>query len=90
MTKIRSSANVFRDLIKAPDHAEMKSQHDAAPFVRRYGKTNGITEVRLAEIAGVEEREISKIVNFKLRDISLERLHAIVKKLKSLPIVENK
>ncbi len=90
MMKIKSSANVFRDLLKAPDHVELKAQHDAAAFIRRYGKMNGITHARLAEIADVEEREISKIVHFKLRDISLESLNAIVEKLKSLPIVENK
>jgi predicted XRE-type DNA-binding protein len=61
----------------------MKSQHDAAAFIRSYAKTNGITHARLAEITDVSEHEISKIVNFKLREISLERLHAIVAKLKA-------
>lgn len=79
--KIKESDNVFRDLLQAPDHAEMKAKHDAAAHIRRHMLKGEYSQESFAEICGLTQPQVSKIVNFKLRDFSIERLNAVLAKI---------
>jgi predicted XRE-type DNA-binding protein len=79
--KLEESDDVFRDLLQAPDHAEMKAKHDAAASIRRRMLAGEYSHERFSEICGLTPTELSKIVNFKLRDFSIERLTSVLARL---------
>lgn len=79
---MKQSDNVFRDLLKAPDHVEMKANHDAAACIRKIALERGMTASALAEILEMPEATVEKILVFKLRGISSENLQAAVTKMR--------
>lgn len=78
---LKKSENLFRDLLGAPDHAEMKAKHDAAAHIRRHMTAGSHSQARFAEICGLTQPQVSNIVNFKLRDFSIDRLNAVLARI---------
>lgn len=79
--EVKESDNVFRDLLQAPDHTEMKAKHDAAARIRRQMLKGEYSQESFAEICGLEPREISRIVHFKLGDFSIDLLNSVLTKI---------
>lgn len=78
---LKSSDNLFRDLLKAENHVELKAKHDAAAYIRKYMINKNLAQSDLATLCGLTQPQVSKIVNFKLRDFSIDRLNAVLEKI---------
>gem|GEM_PF-3428621 len=81
MTPLKRSENLFRDLLKSPDHEALKAKHEAAAFVRGYMLSHGLAQAELAERCGLTQPQVSQIVNFKLRNFSIDRLNDVLAKI---------
>lgn len=68
-----SSGNVFADL-GLEDADELLAKTELAISLKQTIKQRGITQKRAAELMGESEANVSRIVNLKLDDFSLERL----------------
>lgn len=72
---LRSSANLFRDLLNAENHVELKAKHDAAAFIRKYLTDGKITPGDLSDLCGLTPTQVSKIVGFRLQGFSIDELN---------------
>jgi len=80
-TEMKQSDNLFRDLLGAPDHLELKAKNDAAASIRKIAIDRGLTATALAETLEMPAATIEKILAFKLRGISRESLETAAGKL---------
>jgi predicted XRE-type DNA-binding protein len=74
---LRSSATLFRDLLNAEDHVELKAKHDAAAFIRKYLIDGKITEGDLSVLCGLTPPQVSKIVGLRLQEFSIDELNGV-------------
>ncbi len=74
---LRSSANLFRDLLKAENHVELKAKHDAAAFIRKYLIDAKITPGDSSDLCGLTPPQVSKIVGFRLQEFSIDELNGV-------------
>ena len=85
---LKSSDNLFRDLLKSPNQETLKAKHEAAAFIRSYMLSNGLAQAELAERCGLTQPQVSQIVNFKLRNFSIDRLNEALAKIDDTARIE--
>lgn len=74
------SGNVFADL-ELPDAQELHLKSRLAMEIRGIIERRGLTQVRAAEIIGLDQPRVSKLMRGRLNDFSVERLLVIVQRL---------
>lgn len=77
-----SSGNVFADL-GLPDAKNLSLKADLALKIGRVMKAQGLNQTKAAELAGVSQPDISRILRGEFRDVSMERLIRILLGLKA-------
>jgi predicted XRE-type DNA-binding protein len=68
-----SSGNVFADL-ELPDAEEMQAKADLARQILSIITKRRLTQVKAAEILGIDQPKVSAVMRGKLRVFSMERL----------------
>jgi predicted XRE-type DNA-binding protein len=75
-----SSGNVFTDLA-LHDADELQAKAEMMFQIRQSIKQRGLTQVQAARLLGVDQADVSNLINGKLRSVSLERLTGFLNKL---------
>ncbi len=68
-----SSGNVYKDL-GFEDSAEMKIKAEAVRMLAKFIDDSGMTQQDVADILGIDQPKISRILRGQFRGISLERI----------------
>jgi len=73
----KSSGNVFADLgVKNPEEALVKAR--LAQVISEAIKTRGMTQVEAAELLGIDQPKVSRLVRGELAGFSIDRLFRLV------------
>lgn len=75
---VRSSGNVFADL-GLPDAEELAAKADLAVRINKL--TGKLTQQQAAKRLGIPQPKVSKLRNYALKDISVEKLMMLLTKL---------
>lgn len=77
-TVVQSSGNVFIDLGYPPDEAAiLQMRADLMADLRKFIKTNKLTQASAAELMGVSQSRVSDLIRGKWDKFSLEMLIAL-------------
>lgn len=81
MTKPRSrKTNVFADL-QVPDAAAHLLKAELVARIQRVLNSKGLTQVRAAEMLGVSQPDVSRLLRGQFREVSVERLVSLLVRL---------
>jgi predicted XRE-type DNA-binding protein len=73
----KSSGNVFADLgVRDPEEALVKAR--LAQVISEAIKTRGMTQVEAAELLGIDQPKVSRLVRGQLAGFSIDRLFRLV------------
>ena len=81
MTIYESTGSVLDDLFEPDEAAELKVKAALARRIRLVMEARTMSQKQVAELTGMRQPDVSKIVNYRFAEIAIERLFRTLTRL---------